>query len=474
MTRRLRPLSIHTRLTLWYTSVLCVILAVISALSYSLLARNLKHDVDRSLATVAQALADTSAIPPTGGDSGSESVLRELGPEFYDQFFQLFDLDGHLRFRSADLANQALPLSHLARENARAGRTTFETVRLPRDQSVRLFTVPSSRAGRPWQIVQVGVSLHRSEQALRGYLEILVVLVPLGLALAAGAGALLARTALAPIDRMTRTARQITADDLARRVELRGTGDELDRLAETLNEMLARLQATFAQIQRFAADAAHELRTPLTVLKGGLEVALRASRTAEEYREVLVSSLEEVDRLVSLAEDLLILSRASAGVSGRLTVVDLESLALEVMDVAMMLARDTGVSLRMSGGGPLAVRGDAPALRRAVINLVENAVKYTPAGGAVELSLARENGHALVVMSDTGPGIDPAERERVFQPFVRLDAARTRDTGGAGLGLAITRSIVVAHQGTITLDSAPGRGCRFAIRLPLEREVHPG
>jgi heavy metal sensor kinase len=327
--------------------------------------------------------------------------------------------------------------------------------------------MPVVRGGRIANIVQVGISLQRSEGALRRYLDTLVVLIPLGVALAAVGGAVIARAALGPVDQMAAAARRITAEDLHQRIALTGTGDELDRLAETLNGMLARLDEAFGQMRRFAADAAHELRTPLTALKGGIEVALRASRSPQEYRGVLASSLEEVDRLIRVAEDLLLLSRAAAGLGTPRPRIDLEPLLLEVLDVGARLAQGTGVHVQLGDVAPAAVHADAGALGRAMRNLVENALKYTPAGGKVELFLRTANGEAVIAVQDTGIGIAPADAERIFEPFVRLDAARARETGGTGLGLAIARSIVHAHGGTLTLESEPGAGSRFTIRLPL-------
>jgi signal transduction histidine kinase len=196
-------------------------------------------------------------------------------------------------------------------------------------------------------------------------------------------------------------------------------------------------------------------------------VAVVADRSAGEYRRVLQSGLEEVERLIRLAEDLLLVSRISAGVDGGRKPVDLEPLVLEVLDVGTQLAHATGVTVRLTGSVPAVVGGDAGDLRRALLNLVENAVKYTPDGGGVEVSLATEDGWAAVTVQDTGPGIEPGDVERVFRPFVRLDAARARATGGAGLGLSIARSIVLAHGGSLGLESSPGAGSRFTIRLPL-------
>jgi two-component system OmpR family sensor kinase len=215
------------------------------------------------------------------------------------------------------------------------------------------------------------------------------------------------------------------------------------------------------------ADAAHELRTPLAVLRGGIEVALRADRPPEEYRRVLASSLEEVERLIRLAEDLLLLSRAIAGPEEARAQVDLEPLLLEVFDAGARLGQAAGVTVRIDTATPAVVRGEATALRRALLNLVENAIKYTPPGGKVELGLVTGDGLGVFTVADTGIGIEPADTDRIFEPFVRLDAARARDTGGAGLGLAIARSIVVAHGGTLTVESRPGSGSRFVVRLPL-------
>jgi len=457
------PASIHTRLTLWYTGALLTILLVTSGFSYWLLAVALTRDVDPSLLGLAEVIRDSVAAGH--GASGALEAAVGLDSEFRDHFVQVVDARGTPTYLSSRLEGRALPLSARALDNSRAGEQTFET--LQRDhRQVRLVTLPIVRDGRPSELVQVAGSLTRSHRALARYLETLFVIVPLGLGLAASGGALMARKALAPVDAMSRTARRIKAEELSRRVELRGTGDELDRLAEMLNEMLARLEGAFGEMRRFSADAAHELRTPLTALKGGLEVALRAARSPEEYRQVLGASLEDVDRLIRLAEDLLLVGRSRADLAAPRAPVDLEQLALEVLDVGAQLAQPRRVTIRIEVGEPVTVLGDVTALQRAVLNLIENAVKYTPAGGLVELTVDREDHSGLLSVRDTGPGIPSGEAARVFEPFVRLDAARSRESGGAGLGLSIARSIVVAHGGTLTLETALGHGSRFTIRLP--------
>src|SRR5213593_1866786 len=447
-------LSIRTRLTLWYTGILLSILVVISGLSYSLLRSRLIQDLDASLLAVGQVVRDTGWSGSGAAVGGRpESALREiLGPEFYDKFFQLVDPEGRPGTRSPHLREETLPLSAQARSNAARGAPTVETVRLATGEPVRLLTLPITRDGQLVQLVQVGIPLHRAQRTLGRYVETLLVLIPLGLALAALGGGMIARAALRPVDAMSRTARRISGED---------------HLAETLNAMLTRLGEAFVQMRRFTADAAHELRTPLTALKGTIEVALRAERSGEEYRRVLASSLDDVERLVRLAEDLLLLSRLSVPAQVSRERVELAPLLTEVADLAAPVADARGVTVVLKERTPAVVTGDAVALRRAVLKLVENAVKYTPRGGRVELALRLADGRAEVLVTDTGIGMDPADVERIFEPFVRLDAARARDTGGAGLGLPIARSIVATHGGTLAAESVPGAGSTFTIRLPL-------
>ena len=458
------PLSIRARLTLWYTGVVVAILFLVSVAAYSLLRWHLYNDLDASLFTVAGVLRDAPPADPTSPlPPDLEPLVREfLGPEFAAALMQLLDPQGGLRSRAL---RPALPLSRGARINALRGEPTLETVEFATGEQARLLTMPVMRGGRVVDLVQVAMPLRRTRQTLLRYVETLLVLVPLGGVLSAVGGWLLARRALRPVDRMSQSALRISAEDLSRRLERRGTQDEIDRLADTLNAMLARLEAAFGEMQRFTADAAHELRTPLTALRGGIEIALRAERSPDEYRRVLASSIEEVDHLIRLAEDLLLLSRSTVGLTAARQPVDLEALCLEALELGVRLAKGKGVTVSMGATAPAVVQGDSGALRRALLNLVDNAVKYTPAGGSVVISLGRTQESVALVVEDTGIGIDPADTTRIFEPFVRLDAGRNRDTGGSGLGLAIARSIVVAHGGTLEVESRPGGGSRFTIRL---------
>ncbi len=459
-----RGLSVRTRLTLWYGGVLLAIVLVISAVSYFMLRRTLIGGADVELLMVGQIVRDAGI----GEARRSEAEVREiLGTRFLDVFYRVIGADGRSQAESGALRGRSLPLSAAARKRGRSGEPTFETVSLSRRERVRLLTIPLTQEPAPAQFIQVGATFADIDRALAGYLETLAVMVPMGLGLALVGGAWLARSALRPVETMSRTARRIGAQDLTRRLPLRGTADELDHLADTLNAMFARLETAFTHVRRFAINAAHELRTPLTVLKGGIEVALRADREPAEYRDVLRSSLEEVEQLIDLAENLLLLSRLRMETALPRQAIELETLLMEVVDTGVRLADGRGVVVRLGAVEPLSVHGDPSTLRRALVNLVENAIKYTKAGGTVELSLERDGRDAVLAVSDTGVGMNPADTERIFEPFVRLDSARAIEAGGAGLGLSIVHSIVGAHGGSLTVQTAPGAGSTFAIRLPL-------
>ncbi|HTU00385.1 MAG TPA: ATP-binding protein, partial [Candidatus Sulfotelmatobacter sp.] len=307
-------------------------------------------------------------------------------------------------------------------------------------------------------------------------------LVPVALCLAGGGGWLLARRALRPVDQMTLAARRIEAEDLSLRIAGPRTDDELGRLARTLNEMLARLEAGFAQVRRFSADASHELRTPLTVLRGEIEVALRSPRDSDEYRRVLSSTLEEVERMARLVEDLLLLSRADAGgLRWESERVELDHLVEEVAKQGDVLARGKQIHVRLKDLAPLVVQGDGRRLKQLLLNLVDNAIKYTPDGGQVSLGLrttpAESSGGPVsspaareeveITVQDTGIGIPPDEIPRIFERFYRADPARSREAGGAGLGLCIGKTIAEAHGGRIEVNSTPGVGSTFRVLLPL-------
>ncbi|MBI3302257.1 MAG: HAMP domain-containing protein [Deltaproteobacteria bacterium] len=467
----LRPRTLRARLTLWYTALLSGMLALLGAAALVLLDRGLRENVDASLKSVAHSIAESARGPSRSGSDLDEALELLLGPGLAERFFRLLDPFGRPDPRVVPRSRVQLPLSIEALHNAEQGRETYETLSLPEVSAspVRLLTLPVIERGRIIHLVQVAMPLESAETARSRFLFILLGLAPLALGGAGAGGWFLARRALAPVDAMVEAARKIEAEDLSRRIATTASHDELDRLAAVLNDMLARLERSFTAVRHFSADAAHELRTPLTILKGELEVALRSPPAADEYRRVLTSCLEEVDRLNALVEDLLFLARSDSGaVSLSQTPVNLADDLAEVAPALLALADTAGVTCAIAPSPALWVRGQPSMLFRLIFNLGENAIKYTPAGGTVAVALAQHGREATLEVRDTGPGIAAEEQARIFDRFYRGDPARGR--GGTGLGLALARSIVLVHDGRITVESTVGQGSCFRVVLPL---VHP-
>ncbi len=462
--------SIRTRLTLWYTGLLTLTLLLLGSVTYGLMVKSLSRDIDTALEKIAgvlsqQARREVAAIYPSAID---EIFRRFFGVSPLDRYFEMRDPRGRRDPRMQLPSTRSLPLSPEAQANAARGLPTWETVEGLGDYPVRLFTQPVVRSGRLINLIQVGFSLQSFHETRRHFLRIMALVFPIALILAGGGGWLLAHRALAPMAQMTHAAQRISAARLDERLDESGTGDELDELAQTLNAMLSRLDDAFRQIRQFSADASHELQTPLTILKGELEVALRTPRSADAYQQTMRSALEEIDRIAGLVDGLMLLARADAGVLRMdQQPVELHQLVQEVYDQAQILAAHKQIDLQLGPMEPLATQGDPERLRRLLLNLTNNAIKYTPSGGQVTLSLQQCHDQAAIRVADTGIGLSPEEQERVFQRFYRSDNARLHDAEGTGLGLCIARSIADAHGGTIELESAPGVGSTFTVWLPL-------
>jgi len=494
----MKRLSIRARITLWYTGILAATVLVLGGVAYGLLMRGLWNDVDSTLERVARAAAQaaqqtaTEFVPP----DMNELLRRYFGSNFADRFYQFLDPRGEVDPRLPRERGAPLTVSPQALKNATEGYGTFETLPNGGQYPLRVFTFPIVVRGRLVNVLQVGMSLEGLLRERQNFLWALATLTPLGLILAGGGGWLLARRVLRPVDQMTQAARRIEAERLAERLEGAEADDELGRLARTLNEMLARLEAGFAQVRRFSADASHELRTPLTILKGEIEVGLRSAREPAEYERILASALEEVERMARLVDDLLMLSRADAGaLRWDRELVELDRLVEEVAKQGEVLGRGREIQVAIQSLEPLIAHGDEQRLRQLLLNLVDNAVKYTLPTGRVTLSLRRVGAEsagpptpspeavpdrpiaespnrpapewAEIAVSDTGVGIPPEALPRIFERFYRVDGARSREAGGTGLGLCIAKTIAEAHGGTIRVQSAPGVGSTFTVLLPL-------
>jgi heavy metal sensor kinase len=334
------------------------------------------------------------------------------------------------------------------------------------------LTLPVVRNGATVNIVQVAMSLENVEATRASFLLVLLVLTPVALTASALGGWFLARRALTPVDAMVEAARRIEAEDLTKRIPAPSGEDELARLGAVLNDMLARLERSFGAVRRFSADAAHELRTPLTILKGEIEVALRSSEAPVEIRRTLVSCLEEVDRLNSLMEDLLLMARMEGkALSAAPRPVNLAEILKDAAPALSELAARAGNVCTVAAAPPQWIEGYDSLLFRLVFNLAENAIKYTPSGGRIEVTLEQQDGSAVLQVKDNGPGIPPDAQEHIFDRFYRGDPAR--EGSGTGLGLALVRAIVELHRGQIHLSSDVGKGSCFRVTLPLSSPASP-
>lgn len=468
MTVKFRFRTLRARLTLWYVCLLGVTLLILGGSSYALLLYSQAHDVDVALQGIARNLERQAIGQSRFFPSDVESLFRRFfGITPWHHYYEMLDPRGQRDPRQPVRKSGRLPLSQLARENAQAGQYTFETLHGLGDYPVRVLTRPVVDRGQVVNVVQVGMSLESLYTTRRHFVLIITGVFPIALLFAGFGGWILAKRALSPVHQMAEAATRIGAERLGERLNESGIGDELDRLAKTLNGMLERLDDAFRQIRQFSADASHELQTPLTILKGELEVALRVPRGVDDYQCHLRSALEEVDRIANLVDGLLLLSRADAGVlrmDNKL--VDLAQVALEVFEQTQILAASQHIFLGIDKMEPCFIAGDRDRLQRMLLNLVDNAIKYTPSDGSVTISLSRDR-HACLSVSDSGIGISPEEQDQIFNRFHRSAEAREMGAGGAGLGLCIAQSIAEAHNGHIKVASKEGEGSIFTVNLPL-------
>jgi two-component system OmpR family sensor kinase len=466
-------MPLRVRLTLWYGSALALVLIIFSVVLYAITARNLRDAVDQSLeetATAAVRSLEERGFLPLIDEEELLSQFPELAR--IDKFFQIFSPSGTITIRSPNIKQHDVPLSRMALEAAFNGRTTFESAKYPNEPPLRLISVPIVYRGNLLYIVQVGTSLESVEDTLRRFLVLLTVAVPIALAVSLAGGWFLAGWALRPVDAITLAAQRIAGGDLSQRLTMPTTADEIGRLAATFNDMIGRLDTSFRQIRQFTSDASHELRTPLTVMKGETELVLRRPRPIEDYQSVLESNLEEIDRMTHIVDELLFLSRADMGeVKLESLPVALESLVEDIHRQAMLLGQDRNVEVFLGTVMPAVVQGDELRLRELLLNLVENAVKYSHPGGKVEIALLTDEQHARLSVTDQGIGIAPEDQRRIFDRFYRTDVARAHTKKGTGLGLAICEWIAEAHHGHIDVKSTVGHGSTFTVTLPLARSA---
>ena len=459
-------LTLRSRLTLIYTAVFGVLLVAISVVSYRALAYQLDADVTANLAELTTGLhgylrfqEETPAVVFDHSDPAEAAFVDEA-----TRYYQVFDAtSGQLLVQSDAIRPLGLEFSPAEVQQFRDQRLTMD-VHTDYGRLRLTNSVLAPANGRRY-LLQVGVSLASMDRALERFLFLLVTVVPIGLAVTFLVGRWMARLALTPLTRLVESTHTISIEDLGRRVPVRNAHDELDDVATAFNDVLERLEHAIGEMRQFTTALAHELRTPLAALRGDIEMVM--SQRGADPRQRAASQLEEIDRLKRLIDQILVLARAEAGeIPLTMGEVDLGVLARSLVEQIEPVAQAKGIAMRCEHVDPVIVHGDAEWLKRVVLNLLDNAIKFTPQGGSVVVDVTRQNHTAQLEVRDTGIGIDAGVRPRVFERFFRADPARSRGVEGVGLGLSLAKWIVDRHHGRIEVDSQPGQGSTFTVTLP--------
>jgi heavy metal sensor kinase len=460
--------SIGFRLAAWYFLVFACGLAAFSVAAWFAMRASIYHALDHELRDRVRGVARfmnlqiaSLSVPEIRDEFREHSVLGPGG-----DLFQVCDENGQWLYRSVPLENNNVPISAPAALIA----PLFQTLHV-QGHPLRFYSERIVVNGKPYS-VQVAATMHEAFEALDRFRLLLLFMTPVLLIVASAGGYWLSTRALTPVDEISRAAQRISIENLADRLSVTQTGDQLQRLSETLNAMFSRLEASVRRITQFTADASHELRAPVSLIRTTAEVAIqRKDRTAEEYYEALEEILEESERTSQVVDSLMLLARGdSRKETLECVATDVRGVVRGAAEQGEKLARTHGLEFATSlPDGPVTVQADGDALRRALLILIDNAVKYTPRGGSVKVKLQANNGSAIVSVSDTGIGIAAPDLAHIFDRFWRADKARSREQGGAGLGLSIAKWIVEMHQGSIEVESQLGKGSTFHLRVPLER-----
>jgi heavy metal sensor kinase len=455
-------LPIRLRLAAWYFAVLAIVLSAFGVSAYLAMRHSIRQTVDEELQIRAEGvhqLIDRNVQRGAKGDL-PEGLREHTELRAGGALLQVADGEGNWLYRSKVMSDYGVPRFSPASPKI--------TEYVGNDVPLRIWNQAVNVGGENYYI-QSAFEMDDFYDALYHFELLLYIAIPSLLICAALGGYWISTRALAPVDQITKMARTISAQNLSSRLIVPNTGDELQRLSETLNGMLDRLEASFKKITQFTADASHELRTPVAVMRTRAELSLRKARSADEYRDVISEVLAELEKTSGLIEQLMFLARADSGSETlNFTNTNVTEVLREACHQGSALAEAKQIGFHEQiAPDSMWIRGDASSLRRLFLILIDNAVKYTPANGQVEVSLQRNNGYAIAQVKDTGIGIAESDLPNVFERFYRADKARTRELGGVGLGLSIGRWITEVHSGTIEVQSAPGRGSVFQIRLPI-------
>ena len=464
--------SISFRLVAWYAGLLTGIFLLLCASLYLDLRRFLINNLRESQARRARQIA--SVLLAHAAQNGEPYVARQIKdwyePEINDRFICITRADGTLVYASGMPQDGSFDPAEVPSLPPSPKPEFSQEIKLAGNKTLLVAALNFKSAGNPTYLIEFGTLLDPVETMLDHVFLQLALGLPLAVFIIAGGGYLLVRRALMPVEQITRAAERITQHNLNDRLPVTLTGDELERLSVSLNRMIVRLDDAFQNSRRFVADASHELRTPLTILRGELESLAEDPRLASEWRDRAAILLEEAVRLSKIVEHLFTLSRLDAGeAQADWSRFDLAELARTTAEQMGLLAEDKNISITCNADQVMLVEGDQVRLKQVVVNLLDNAIKYTPENGAIQLRVSAINGHALLEVEDNGIGIPREALPHVFERFYRVDQSRSGEMDGAGLGLSIVKSICTAHGAEVEATSAAGRGTCFHVRLPLAK-----
>ena len=469
--------SIRFQLIVWYASLVTGVMAALGIATWFVVRGYLESSLSESQLRRARQIAH--ALLPEAQRKGDAYIGEEIetryAPATNGRFVRVSRANGSVLYVSGPPSDASFDSTQVAAPDWPPPKETSYKVSLADDRALMLAAYAYQSPSGERFLVEVGAPLATVQAVLRQFLLVLAIGLPVVAALAVGGGYFLVNRALSPVDEIIRSAERITSQNLGERLPTAKTGDELERLCVALNHMISRLDEAFQYSKRFVADASHELRTPLTVLRGELEALLQDAKLSE-HRSVMAGLLEETERLANIVEGLFALSRLDAGEAQRESVrFDLGQLAASTADQMALLAEDKKIAVTCDAPEGVVIEGDRARLKQVIVNLLDNAIKYTPDGGAVGLAVSTRNGTAVLEVSDNGMGIPAEALPHVFERFFRVDKARSRELGGAGLGLSIVKSICAAHHGRVEAMSSPGQGSRFRVELPLAagNKQHP-
>lgn len=462
---RFHPKHIRARLTLWYMLVFAALLLIACIGTGFLLFWQMRSQLTHYAIQDIETIEGLLSFLPDGKISVREDYHNHPeSKQVLERLLEVLSPDGAILFRNERLGGIALGGNPFPGEGV--GGYSARSERLADGMRARLVSRRHSLDGHPI-LIRLAYSEDSIWSRMRELLLAALLFLPVMLAAAGLAGYGLARRALAPLEQMARRADEITPQLLHERLPTGDADDELGNLARVFNNLLARLEQSFEQLRRFTSDASHELRTPLASIRSVGEVGLQKDGSREEYRDIIGSMLEEVNRLTSLIDNLLTIARADAGsLHLQLVEIPVMSLAREAASLFEVLTEEKSLAIIFAGDESATIQGDRLFFRQALVNLLHNAVKYSPAGGAISVRVRRKVAEVIIEIEDSGPGVPLEDHPRIFDRFYRVDKARWRESGGTGLGLAIAKWVVEAHSGKIGLESAPDRGCMFWIRLP--------